>query len=365
MALDQQIHQLQRDMRDLARELAEVRQLLELRPARYAIGGGGEGDDSGVRAQTGVLAFGGISLRLGSRTLSTLLYHPPTQAWSAQMDMMGPPLSGMAAATASTDATAGNMALSLGGTKGGATPATNWNDRFFNETWSERLPVHAAGVATNRWDWVAVGIENTDYTYVFGGADTGISHTRTHRRYTYSSDGWIGRMSLPDDVARHTAFGLAGKVYSCGGDRLNIIQRTVYKFDPSHNTWSEVTSMSIGGDTTGYRESAAACAIDDYGYVFSGARSGNQDQWATKRYDPAGNSWSNKANIPVPARSDHGGAAFGGKAYVCGGIAGANNDTGGGDPLTDTDVYDPDTDSWSTGLYMPGAGRYAHGVAAI
>jgi N-acetylneuraminic acid mutarotase len=148
---------------------------------------------------------------------------------------------------------------------------------------------------------------------------------------------------------------------------LNTVQRTAYKFDPPANSWSQVESMSPTGDESGYRASAAACAIAGYGYVISGVRNSSLDQWSTKRYDPIADTWTDQgiANISAPVRHDHGAAAFGSKAYVCGGIAGSNNDTGGGGYLTDTDVYDPDANTWTTGATMPGSARAALGVAAL
>jgi hypothetical protein len=144
----------------------------------------------------------------------TLLYHPPTQTWLFQMNMMCQGgLSNMAAATASTSATTGDTALSVGGSRGGGSPEVNWNDRFFKTAWAAREPavISAGGtpIELKRFSWVAVSVEGTDYTYAFGGASGSGTRHDEHGRYAYTTDSWLFRRRMAQELAEHrTAHGL-------------------------------------------------------------------------------------------------------------------------------------------------------------
>ena len=73
---------------------------------------------------------------------------------------------------------------------------------------------------------------------------------------------------------------------------------------------------------------------------------GNNAQGNCFRYDPAANSWTALASMPV--RWAHASAAFDGKIYVFGGY-GINSSA----HVTSTYVYDIAANSWSAGSTMP------------
>jgi energy-converting hydrogenase Eha subunit A len=81
----------------------------------------------------------------------------------------------------------------------------------------------------------------------------------------------------------------------------------------------------------------------------------------TEEYDPATNTWTKKTPMPTP-RIWFGIAVVENKIYVIGGDSG--NWEVGITPTNVNEVYDPETDTWSTGTTMPTA-RYALGVAII
>ena len=65
----------------------------------------------------------------------------------------------------------------------------------------------------------------------------------------------------------------------------------------------------------------------------------------TEIYDPASNSWSTGAAMPT-SRDDAAVATVGGKVYA---IGGRNS----GNPVGTVEVYDPATNTWASGSPMP------------
>jgi serine/threonine-protein kinase len=98
---------------------------------------------------------------------------------------------------------------------------------------------------------------------------------------------------------------------------------------------------------------AAAAALGDRIYVFSGTGPGQGDTPVTEEYDPATNTWRRRPPIPTP-RNHHAAVALAGKIYTFVG-------RGGGRNINVTEIYDPATDAWTTGAPIPTA---RSGIAA-
>jgi len=158
-----------------------------------------------------------------------------------------------------------------------------------------------------------------------------------------------------------------GIVYVIGGEYiyqngssqyLSQITNATEAFNPQTNTWSEKapTLVPVMG--------SAAAACNGKIYVFGGYAypPGNQTSEPmqqtnlTQVYDPSTDTWSLKAQIPVPlARLTAN--EVGGKIYILGGQV---EQTSQSDPKeiigytnNQTLVYDPDLDSWTSKTPMP------------
>src|SRR5215831_8543765 len=97
------------------------------------------------------------------------------------------------------------------------------------------------------------------------------------------------------------------------------------------------------------RAGSAAAVVDDAIFVLGGRLSGNGPCSGggpfldtVERYDIATDTWTAVAPLPSP-RSDLAAVNHGGKIFVFGGC----NNTGF---LSDVDMYDPETNTWTTGL---------------
>lgn len=120
-------------------------------------------------------------------------------------------------------------------------------------------------------------------------------------------------------------------------------------YDPTANTWTAKTAMPVGG------YDVSARAIGDKIYVFpSYGVNGFRNE--VLEYDPLADTWAVKTPSPT-YRYVYSGAAVNGKIYLLGGVG-----TGDDGPLptneswtvkSHVEIYDPATDSWSTGQPAP------------
>ena len=212
-------------------------------------------------------------------------------------------------------------------------------EAFAQGTWTTKAPIPSA-------------------SYGLGGAFVGgkfyaISGFATPRLGIYdpTNNTWTTGAPLPADTGYNLRqyFGTAvldGKIYVVGGDTGGSGDRaTLYRYDPALNTWTSLASMPLGA-----RYGLSAAAIDGKIYAVGGYSIGSSTYLnRLEVYDPASNTWAIKASMPI-ARSGALVGAINGKLLVAGG-----GNAGGA--LTALHVYDPAIDSWSTGAPMPFTGN--------
>ncbi|MEX2206808.1 MAG: hypothetical protein WEF50_11325 [Myxococcota bacterium] len=200
------------------------------------------------------------------------------------------------------------------------------------------------------------------------------------------NDRWIEGGTAPawNRSAGATATAPDGKMYLVGGQgkrkygegkQKSRVLGTVEIYDPSTEHWSEGSSMKVPRQQFG-----AAFGADGKLYVFGGCACEGSTAYLvgdeeskrhalaegeamkhpvtrTEVYDPATNSWSDRAPIPTPRMSLSAAAGRDGRIYVIGG-----QPRWGGDPLDVVEVYEPTTDTWSNGPPLR-IGRQAHASA--
>jgi N-acetylneuraminic acid mutarotase len=159
-----------------------------------------------------------------------------------------------------------------------------------------------------------------------------------------SPGNWSSMTPMP--TAR-MAFGVAvvnGKIYAIGGTEYG----TNEMYDPATNTWTTMVPMPTP------RSYFAAATYNGKIYCIGGVTSSihvfGTTSGANEVYDPQTNSWETKAPLPGP-RERMATNTVDGKIYLIGGgtVQGPFEVTG---PST-TDIYDPATDTWSTGATSP------------
>ena len=225
--------------------------------------------------------------------------------------------------------------------------------------------IQAYSMSTNTWTGKP-GVTNVYNTngvgkigsrlYFSGGWDYG-SGTPLAFGQTWAYDYTNGRLIKKADMPKATADGVSGvisnKLYvlpgTCSGDQYpnprycaNEDIRTLFRYDPSTNTW--VTRASAPHVHT----NAAAGVINGKFYVAGGARDLGLNA-AFDVYDPATNTWKTLAPLPT-ASSYTSGAVVNGKLLV---VSWAYNN---GNPAMHTYSYDPATNKWTAKTSPPNLG---------
>ena len=153
---------------------------------------------------------------------------------------------------------------------------------------------------------------------------------------------WAYAAPLPEPIAANVAVALDGKVYSLTGvnDRYYSQYASSYVYDPDLDSWSAIA------DPPTLRDSAGAGAIDDKIYLVGGYDSDWNLPDVLEIYDPATNTWSIGAPIPMPGTGAAPGVAvYDGQLYLMGGwLYGYHNHVF---------RYDPPTDTWTQLADMP------------
>jgi N-acetylneuraminic acid mutarotase len=179
---------------------------------------------------------------------------------------------------------------------------------------------------------------------------------------------WSSAAPLPKPTAQAAVVtGHDGRIYVFGGYTAaptpsNPANDTAQAYDLSTNTWSTLASMPQAT-----RGAAVAVGKNGLIYVIAGTKGGVSPSCClsnTQVYNPITNTWMTKAPIPTHVWEAAAAAGDDGKIYVFGGTKqGDGNDyTFGGDTaLTMVQIYDPTLDTWTIGAPMP-TGRYELGV---
>ncbi len=162
---------------------------------------------------------------------------------------------------------------------------------------------------------------------------------------------WI---SLPEMSFPRIGLSLAevdNKIYALGGDGESPNEM----FDPDINNWTVITRHP----TVRWNEFSAATVCQNKIYLIGGGRASAETHDANEAYNPVNDSWEIKAPIPE-SRAGFSASTFNNKIYVFGGgwyVLNLDPNTG---PLgyftvsyNLTDVYDPNTNSWSLASPAP------------
>src|SRR3989338_694596 len=201
--------------------------------------------------------------------------------------------------------------------------------------WETRapFPLEATEVAA-----AAVG----DKVYVVGGLTPAGSSNRLFI-YDAFTDTWreAAPLPLPGGVDHANLTALNGKVYFVGGIRIgsDFVTGRTFEYDPAANTWTERASMPTP------RGASGVAALDGRIYVAGGLTASDSVN-NFEAFDPAANSWVVLPSMPT-ARDHLTAQAVGGKFYA---IAGRRNDN-----LRANEEYDPATNRWTVRAPIPTA----------
>ncbi|MEX0747104.1 MAG: kelch repeat-containing protein [Rhodothermales bacterium] len=149
----------------------------------------------------------------------------------------------------------------------------------------------------------------------------------------YSQD-WFEVEPMPEARYGMSAVVVDGRIYVIGGrDRGGVI-RSVLRYDPGSNEWSDdVRQMDKA------RSDAAAVVLDGRIYVIGGVDRDGEIVDDVEVYDPEENRWSEIHELE-DERYGHSAIVLEGRIYVVGGVDEKNR------LLESVEVYDPEEDEW-------------------
>ncbi|MBC8132284.1 MAG: hypothetical protein H7X95_04830, partial [Deltaproteobacteria bacterium] len=245
-------------------------------------------------------------------------------------------------ATATGGASPTGGATATGGAGGGSNPAVG--------TYGTRANLLAS---TSE---MAVG-EAAGKIYVVGGYPSSpAASVTTVAVYTPGTNSWTTTTPYPFPIHHPVVVGVAGKLYSLGGQTPTADTARTFEFDPSTPMWRELAPMPTA------RGAGAAAAIGSKIYVVGGRPPATNQ---LEVYDIPTGVWARLPAMPqtFPQRNHLSAVAIGGKVYVAGGrYAGGSFSSA---RTASLDIFDPVAGVWSLGAAMPAPARGGiNGVAA-
>jgi N-acetylneuraminic acid mutarotase len=264
---------------------------------------------------------------------------PP--AWKAKKSMPTP-RQGLAAVTVN------NKIYTLGGFADGYALSSNEQYDPATDSWKPATPMPTA-----RLGFAAAAVNGK--IYAIGGQNIpAYSVLGTVEEYDPATGTWTSKAPMPTPRYELAAVELNGKIYAVGGtDNRRTPFTTVEEYDPVSNTWKSMANMSMA------RSALSAVAVNGKIYAiggFSPAGFSSEFIATVEEYDPLGNAWTPRSNMPT-ARGWLSTASFNGRIYAFGGLT-------TGHISTQTEEYDPIANSWLTVTDMP-SWRQSSGAAVV
>jgi N-acetylneuraminic acid mutarotase len=193
-----------------------------------------------------------------------------------------------------------------------------------------------------------VGVVN-DKIYVIGGHPYGSSQYTIDDVSVYdpSTDQWRSKQHMPGPLAWFGTAVCQDEIYVIGGAWFlsDSLKNDVLVYDPEADAWTTKASMPTP------RAEVEANMVNGKIYVIGGRESVSLVADVNEVYDPVTDTWATKTPIPTPVTS-YASAVVDGKIYVIGGWAFAANSTSL-NRVNLNQIYDPETDTWSSGTPIP------------
>ena len=182
---------------------------------------------------------------------------------------------------------------------------------------------------------------NVNKLFVFGGARANTTTVvNTTRIYDIATGVWSTGAPMPAVRAFMGSGYHNGKIYLVGGYSIgNVWFDQVWEYDPVLNTWNTSRAsmpITMGGPGFGI--------INGHLYIAGGRNGGSTHLNTLYDYDIAANTWTQRVNL-LTGINVPGSAVIEDKLWIF----------GGGNPFLATNVlqvYDPATDTWSSGPNM-------------
>jgi N-acetylneuraminic acid mutarotase len=249
-------------------------------------------------------------------------YDPATDTWTTRAPM---PTPRAALSTCVVD----GIIYAIGG---GWSPALSTVEAYdpVTDAWTTKTPMLTPrmGLSTSVVD---------EIIYAIGGCPdaqmaTGLT---TVEAYDPKTDTWTKKAEMPTARVVLSTSVVDGIIYAIGGagkwaPGLSAL-RTVEAYDPATNTWTDKADMPT------LRGALSTSVVDGMIYAIGGAASYYGALPTVEAYDPVTNIWTTKTDMPSPRRFLSS-SAVDGKIYAIGGF------DGGGQVLATVEEYAPSSD---------------------
>ncbi|MEF2278526.1 NPCBM/NEW2 domain-containing protein [Deinococcus sp. YIM 134068] len=267
-------------------------------------------------------------------------------------------------------------------------------------SWQERA---GARVAVSEAQGAAVN----GRLYIFGGFDKDLQTTARAQAYTLATNSWAAVQDMPQQITHGAVAADGGTIYMAGGfvgRHPGPQTANVWKYSVAQGTWSagpplpravgagalvrlgrrlhffggterDPSDTNIyrrdspdhwvlnldGGDTTweslaplpNPRNHLAGAVLNGRIYALGGQHLGDEDhgnQAAVHAYDPATNTWTERASLPREVGHINASTvAWGGQLVVVTGVAGHSAE------IADVNAYDPAANRWTALTPLPAA----------
>ncbi|UQN09750.1 NPCBM/NEW2 domain-containing protein [Deinococcus sp. QL22] len=243
--------------------------------------------------------FGGFdsNLQTNSRVQA---YDPATNTWSSARYIPEPITHGAVAVDGQTIYVAGGFV----GNHPGPQTAHVWKYDVSTDTWSAgpNLPGARGGGALVRLGRTL---------HFFGGTERDVTNGDLYRRdspehWVLQLDGgtaWTAAAPLPNPRNHLAGAVLNGKIYALGGQHLGDEyggnQSAVHMYDPATNTWTARASLPLA---IGHIN-ASTVVMNGRIVVISGVTQNSAEVSNISEYDPAANTWTALTPLPAPRQS--------------------------------------------------------------
>jgi N-acetylneuraminic acid mutarotase len=162
-----------------------------------------------------------------------------------------------------------------------------------------------------------------------------------------AEDFWETMEPMPTARERLGVAVVAGKIYAIGGYNGSYLSNNEI-YDPATDTWTTKAPMP-----TARRDFGIAVYLNKI-YVIGGRLSTKGVTGLNQVYDPLTDTWENRTPMPTP-RSGLCANVVNGKIYLIGGDQDYPTGYPVYGPSFKNEVYDPETDTWTTKLSLPDA----------
>ncbi len=198
--------------------------------------------------------------------------------------------------------------------------------------------------------------------YAIGGLNGSSLPLNTNEEYNPNTNRWSTKTAMPTARSGFAIATYQNKIYVFGGTIGHGYTSNTEVYDPVTNTWEQKTSMRIP------RADLTACVVNDKIYLIGGKIYSSTAPYYSETdvneiYDPATDTWETKTALPTAVQG-YASAAIDNKIYVIGGQR-APNAQGNPVIVNSNQVYDTQNDQWSLAANLPAIASYGAAGATV